>query len=76
LQKAKAPVIINKITEGDNTPEKGPKVNIQGWTMVEDPKGVDAMQFVRSGYDNPEIKSGIISKVAFLMILALSFLLN
>lgn len=76
LQKAKAPVILNKIVDGDNTPEKGPAVNIQGWTLVEDPKGVDAMKFVRSGYHNPEIQSGIISKVAFLTVLALSFLLN
>lgn len=74
LQKAATPVIA-KVVEGDNTEKAGPKVNVQGWTLTEDPKGINAMDFVTSGYKNPGIKAGLISHVAGLMIIAISFML-
>jgi len=76
LKATVAPAPLTKVVTGGNTQETGPKVNVQGWTLAEDPKGIDAMDYVKSGYKNPDIKSGLISKVGFMLVLAVSFMLN
>jgi hypothetical protein len=72
LQKTASPV-IKKVVVGDNTVKAGPKVNVQGWTLTEDPKGINAMNFVTTGFKNPGIQAGLISHVAGLMVIAITF---